>query len=62
MRKRRERDRASCAAQTASERQAALQQKSTRERGRMAAETPEEMASRLQRMRDRLAAETPEER
>ena len=40
MRKQRERDRARCIAQTASERHAASQQKSTRERERMAAETP----------------------
>ena len=66
MRKRRERDRARCAAQTAGERQATSQQKSTRERERMAAETTEERETRLQRMstnqRERLAVETPEER
>ena len=42
------------------------QQKSTRERERMAAETTEERETRLQRMRtnqrERLAVETPEER
>ena len=42
MRKRREKDRARRAAQTAGERQATSQQRSTCERERMAAETPEE--------------------
>ena len=42
LRKRRERDRARRAAQTASERQAASHQISTSEHERMAAETPEE--------------------
>ena len=50
------------AAQTASERQATLQQKSTHECERMAAEIPEERETRLQWMKDRLAAETPDER
>ena len=43
-----------------------LQQKSTRERERMASETPEEREGRLQRMstnrHERLAGETPEKR
>ena len=43
-----------------------IQQKSTRERERMAAETPEEREGRLQRMstnqHERLAGETPEKR
>ena len=66
MRKRRERDRARHAAQTASERQATSQQRSTHERERMAAETTEEGETRLQQMstnqHERLAVETPEER
>ena len=41
LRKRRERDHARCAAQTASERQATSQQRSTHERERLAVETPE---------------------
>ena len=57
MRKRRERDRARRAAQTASERQATSQQKSTRERERMAAETTER-ETRLQRMRCSTCSET----
>ena len=67
MRKRRERDRARHAAQTASERQATshVQQRSTLERKRIAAETPEER-ERLQRMstnqHERLAVETPKEK
>ena len=48
----RERDRARRAAQTASERQATSQWKSTRERERTAAETPEERETWLQQMRD----------
>ena len=48
MRKQRERDRARRAAQTAGERQATSQQRSTHERERMAAETPEEREQRLQ--------------
>ena len=44
--KQRERDRARRAAQTASERQATLLRKSTRERERTAAETPEELERR----------------
>ena len=63
LRKLRERDRARRAAQTASERQATSQQRSTRERETMAAETPDEK-ERLQRMsttqHERLAVETPE--
>ena len=51
MRKRRERDRARRTAQTASERQATSQQRSTRECERMAAETPKEKERRLQQMR-----------
>ena len=67
MRKWRERDHARHAAQTASERQATSQQRSTCECERMAAETPEEKERRLQRMRtnhheERLAVETPEKR
>ena len=58
MRKRRERDRARRAAQTAGERQATSQQKSTRERERMAAETTEERETRLQRMRCSTCSET----
>ena len=65
MRKRRERDRARHAAQTASERQATSQQRSTLERERMAAEIPEER-ERLQWMstnqHERLAVKTPEEK
>ena len=49
-------------AQTGSRRQATLQRKSTCERERILAETPEVREARLQQMRDRLAAETPEER
>ena len=56
MRKQRERDCARRAAQTASERQATSQWKSTRERERTAAETPEKGKTRLQQVRDRLAA------
>ena len=63
MRKWRERDRARHTAQTAGERQATSQQRSTLECERMAAETPEEREGRLQRMstnqHERLAAETP---
>ena len=47
-------DRARHAAQTASKRQATSQWKSTHERERTAAETPEERKTRLQHMRDRL--------
>ena len=54
LRKRKERDRARRAAQTASEEQATSKWKSTRERERTAAETPEERETRLQQMRDRL--------
>ena len=58
MRKRRERDRARHAAQTAGERQAISQQKSIRERERMEAETTEERETRLQRMRCSTCSET----
>ena len=52
-------DRAKRATQTASERQATLQQKSTWKKGN---EPSEERETRLQRMRDRLAAQNSEER
>ena len=61
LRKRKERSHARRAAQTASDRQATLQWKSTCERERMASETPAEREVRLQWMRYRVAAETPEE-
>ena len=47
------RDRAKRATQTASERQATLQRKSTRKKGN---ETSEERETKLQRVRDRQAA------
>jgi len=55
----RARDRAKRATQTASERQATLQQKSTQKKGN---ETSEERETRLQWVRDRQAAENSEER
>ena len=53
------RDLARRATQTASERQATLQRKSTRKKGNY---TSEERGTRLEQMRDRLAVENSEER
>ena len=58
MRKWRERDRARRAAQTASERQATSQQRSTREHERMAAETPEERERLLLSLSSGVSAAT----
>ena len=60
MRKQSERGRARRTAQTASEKQATSQRKSTRERERMAAEKDRE--ARLHQMKGRLAAKTCEQR
>ena len=66
LRKWRERDRARCAAQTASERQATSQQISTHECETMPAKNPKEGDRRLQWMstnqHERLAVETPKKR